>query len=159
MKIKEIWDWIEKYILGKNYNIKCGNGLNKIYHNDKSRGISTTEFIRKTFYLKHWRGPVGEVKYYYECGQLETVEIWEQGKKFDAFKMIEHTSYNRDGSLKNGIYQEYHSEFDLNGSNYIKIISREMSFWGDWDEDVMKRFSVKTEYKDGVRKKRDILTY
>ena len=61
--MKEIWDWIEKYILGKNYNIKCGNGLNKIYHNHKSRGIGSTELIRKTFYLKHWGGPIGEVKY------------------------------------------------------------------------------------------------
>jgi hypothetical protein len=155
--MKEIWDWIEKYILGKNYNIKCGNGLNKIYHNHKSRGIGSTELIRKTFYLKHWGGPIGEVKYYYECGQVETIEIWEQGKKHDDFKMIEHTGYNRDGSVKDGIYEEYLSQFDLSGtSNNLKIFFRERSYWHGVDEDVMTKFKVITDYKEGKLQNRKV---
>ena len=171
--MKKIWSWIEKNILLKNNNVKCGNGLNKLFYSHK--GVGDSDKIRKTFFLKDWNGPIGELKYYYESGNLKTIEIWEleykfeklgnKGEKVDNFKMIKHTSFNEDGSLRNGSQIEYISEFDVNGSNNITI-NKDKKFWSEptyidevtYDDDVTKRLiKVKTLHKQGVLTDRKII--
>lgn len=149
--MKSYWNWFKKYILWTNNNIKSENGLNKLYYDHKLRGTGTSDSIRKTFYLKNWIGPFGEVKYFYESGQLETLEIWEEDKKLGT-KMIKHIGYNEDGSLKDGQYEEYLSEFDIKGLKHeYHIGDKRKGFWGPSGSDdyVLNCSKVITTYFDG----------